>query len=249
MTNSKTELVSASSSAPELETLMRVAVEQGEAGVAALERIVALHEKQEAKQARGEFIRALSAVQADCPTIERRAPIPDAQGRIKYRYAPLEHIIHVAGPVLRQHGFCWVFGVSYPDGATEVCCTLSHEAGHAEDSCVRMPAVSVPKANQAQNEGATITYGKRLAFLNATGLTTADEDTDAQSVEADLAAAELISAEQAADLRALADEVGANPEAFLKYMGVDMFAAITKGQYDRAVNALEAKRRQKEATE
>ena len=233
----------------ELATLMRAAVEQGEAGVAALERIVALQERMDATRARGEFVAALARVQADCPVIERRSPIPDASGRIKYRYAPLENIIHVAGPVLRDNGFSWMFSVDYPEGATTVCCTLAHISGHLQESCVRMPGVNVPKANAAQNEGAAITYGKRLAFLNATGLTTADEDTDGRSVEADIEAAEPITEQQAADLRALADEVGADKESFLKYMGADMFAAIPKGQYTRAVNALEAKRRQREGAE
>lgn len=52
-----------------------------------------------------------------------------------------------------------------------------------------------------------------------------------------------ITEEQAHDIAALADEVGADMQAFLKYLGVDSTHCIPASRYEFAVSALERKRR------
>jgi hypothetical protein len=51
-----------------------------------------------------------------------------------------------------------------------------------------------------------------------------------------------ITAQQAADLQALAEEVGANLPRFLAHMKVKTLAEIQAGDYSSAVQKLEAKR-------
>lgn len=225
----------------DLQRMMSLAIQQGPDGVESLRQLVELKREEEDRQARRDYFAALSTFQQECPTIERHKGIPDAQGRIKYRYAPLEDIIRTVDPYLLRHGLSRSFNVSYPDGSTEVCCTLAHLGGHAEQSCVRMPGVQVPKANAAQNEGAAVTYGKRLAFLNATGLTTADEDTDGTPPEP----LEPVTQEQADTLRALADEVFV-PSQFARFLATyntDAWAGIPAAKYEDAHGRLVERRR------
>ena len=87
----------------------------------------------------------------------------------------------------------------------------------------------MPKANAAQNEGASITYGKRIAFLNATGITTADEDSDGLGQPPAPPDPPPVTAEQADWIRTMPAEVyprADQREAFLSKFNVDTFVAI-----------------------
>ena len=107
-----------------------------------------------------------------------------------------------------------------------------------------MPGVSVPKANAAQNEGARVTYGKRIAFLNATGIMTGDEDTDAAGDDSpDRPSLECVDPEQALTLAALADEVGCDADkTFFTPVGITSWEKLPKRMYQRAVKRLESMR-------
>lgn len=211
--------------------------------VETVERLLALKERMDAEYARKAFFEALAAFQAECPIIERRKGIPDRDGNVKYRYAPLEQVIAQVAPLLRVHGLAYRFDTMPKDGGIEVQCILTHALGHSETSVAFMPGVQVPKANAAQNAGAGITYGKRIAFLNATGILTADMDSDGDDGSgAGADEDERITADQAANLRALAEEVGADEARFLKWMQVESFEDIAASRYEKAARGLEAKR-------
>lgn len=225
-----------------LAEMMSAAMQQGEQGVVMLERLIEMSNAERTDQRRLAYHRAMSRFQATCPPIPRRKGIPNKQGVIKYKYAPLDVVVEVAGPHLDANGLSWAFDVAYLEGnAVEIGCTLSHEEGHSERSSLRMPGVEVINANRAQNEGARITYGKRLAFLNVSGVVTADEDTDAVEPH-DAPSIEPVTEAQAATLQALCEEVSEDAPAFLKRAGVDMFAAFPARMYARAVSYLEGKR-------
>lgn len=244
-TDTKTtgELVTApAQGGADLVRLMEIAVTQGEGGVAALERLVALQERAQAKAAQAAHAAAMAAFQAACPPVVRAKGIPDASGNIKYHYAPLEDIVAAAGPHLRAAGLSYSFAVTYPDGATEVACIITHAMGHDERSSVRMPGVQVPKANAAQNSGAAVTYGKRLAFLNATGIVTADEDSDAADYAQSVTP---ITEDQLLTLRSLLDELDfsdAQHGALLEWLKVEALVELPSDRYKRAVAFLESKR-------
>ncbi len=64
----------------------------------------------------------------------------------------------------------------------------------------------------------------------------ANEDTDGEKLAP-------ISQEQVRDLQALAEEVHADCSRFLSYLGVSHFDAILQRDYQKAVTALETKRK------
>jgi recombination protein RecT len=78
-----------------------------------------------------------------------------------------------------------------------------------------------------------------------TSHTTIDAHVE-EDFEGDPDAPALVSAEQVEQLVALADEVGADKAKFCQWLGVSIFSEIPASEFDRAVRALEAKRRQAE---
>ena len=79
----------------------------------------------------------------------------------------------------------------------------------------------------------------RYTLVSILGLTTTDPDTDGEPKSL-----ETITAGQAADLEAKADELEMDKKKFLKFLGVDEFAEICKADYKRAVGILEQKENQ-----
>lgn len=206
-----------------------------------LEKLVSLQERMLAHDARSQFVAALSAFQARCPVIAKKKTVKDRSGRLLYSFAPLEDIIAQVRPLLCELGLSYSFDTeTYDDGRLVVTCIIRHAAGHAEETVFSVPATQGHNTNAAQNAGIQMTYGKRYAFTGALGITTADEDQDGQAQ-----AIKPISAIQAADLLSLVEDVGANLDQFLKYLRVDTLGSLPERDYDRAVAALEAKRRQK----
>lgn len=228
--------------------LIRTAIERG-ADVETMERLLAMRRELKAEAARKAYFDALAAFQSACPVIQRRKGIPDSVGEIKYRYAPLEHIVEQVGPLLRDHRLSYRFETEVGEGGALVSCIVTHRDGHSERSSVTVPGVSVPKANAAQNSGAGITYGKRQSFCNALGIMTADDDTDGRGPGVDDRPGDTITREQEADLECLITEVGADRSKVLAWLKVSHLANLPAAHYDNAVRGLEAKRKQQSTKE
>src|SRR5688572_6632614 len=65
-----------------------------------MERLMAMHERMQSRQAQAEFSDALASMQADLPSIGERG---DAAGR--YKFALWEDINAAIKPILQRHGF------------------------------------------------------------------------------------------------------------------------------------------------
>ena len=92
------------------------------------------------------------------------------------------------------------------------------------------------KKNQIQQIASTVTYLERYTLFAILGLASADQDDDAVSVTV-----QYITAEQAADLEAKAEEVGADKTRFLSAFSADSFNHITVENFPRCVKGLAAK--------
>lgn len=235
----RNESAPALSAAVDVFHLLQTAVQQG-TDPAALEKLVALQERILERNAKSAFIDAIGQFQMDCPTIVKRREVKDKGGRILYRFAPLEDIVEQVKPLLVSLGLAWSFNTSETPKGIAVTCTIRHRDGHEESTTVSIPPTQGHNTNAAQNMGIAVQYGMRYAFIGALGLTTADEDHDGAGGQR----LKPISEERAADLKALIGEVGANEALFLKYLGVDSLSELPERDYDRAVAALEAKRKQ-----
>lgn len=227
-------------------SLVRMAIEKG-VDVEVLERLVALQERVTERNARAAYFEALAHFQDECPEIPKNkiAAIATKSGaRFNYSYAPLESITRTIRPALKANGLSYTWDVGTIDaGLLVAICTVRHVEGHSECSSFPVPIDKSSRMSDAQASGAALTYGKRQSLIAVLGLTTADEDVDGADVRSRNGAGdEQLSDDQVANLSALIDEVKANRPKFLKYMGVESLDAIPPHEYQRAVQALEAKR-------
>jgi len=203
-----------------------------------MEKLMSMQERIMDRNAKSDFVVALTEFQARCPAIAKRHSVKDRGGRLMYKFAPLEDIVEQIKGLLSDLGLSYSFDSDVqPNGAIEVICVVRHRSGHQERTSVFIPATQGHNTNASQNMAIQLTYGKRYALIGALGIVTADQDQDGNAEKL-----RPINAQQAADLTELAEEVGADQAKFLKYLGARSFADIPERDYHRAVSALEAKR-------
>lgn len=205
-----------------------------------MERLFALQERMLARNAEVEFNEAMAAVQAEIPKIKRNRK----NNQTGSLYADLEAVTDAAAPVYTKHGFA--LSCTQEDcpieGKMRVVCYCSHRAGHTRryqyDASLDMVGI---KGNQnktpIQGEGSTFSYARRYLTALIFNLTLTDEDTDGQSGNW------YITAQQEADLRAKAEEVGANMQAFLRFLKVQELGDLPASRFKAALQALEDKAR------
>lgn len=200
-------------------------------GTEVIERLMTLQERWEANQARKAFNAAIAAAKAEIPAIVR-----NRQGHNQKRYADFAKIAEVVEPILSRHNLGFRFRSEQGD-RINVTCILFHKDGHSEETTLSGPPDKTGNKNDVQAIGSTLTYLQRYSLVQALGLAATDDD------DAKAAGAEPIAQEQAEMLTAIADEVGADKAKFCEFMGVESIAEIPARDYQRAVQALEAKRK------
>lgn len=193
-----------------------------------------------AEQKRAAFDEAMAAAKAEIPVISknREVDFTSQKGRTHYKYEDLAEIARVVSPVLAKHGLSYRYRVtSNVNEPVTVTCIVSHRAGHFEEVTLVGGRDESGNKNSIQAVASTLTYLQRMTLKAALGLA-ASEDDDGKSAEA----AGTISLEQVEQLIALADEVGADKEAFCRYFRVGGIAEIPTKDFDRAIAALNKKR-------
>jgi hypothetical protein len=222
--------------------LLRVAIEKG-TPVEALEKLVSLHERMEARQAARLFAEAMGAFQRECPQIKKgsTAKIATKSGSsYEFTFAPLEEIAAVINPILARHGLSYNWDMTVKDGMLTDVCTVRHIAGHSVPSSVTVPIATSSGMSEQQKVSAANTFAKRLSLSNALGIITMDDDPEAK--EADPTP---ISDDQATVVADRVKDLKINAGKFLKYVGAKSVATIRAVDYERAIAALdqyEAKR-------
>ena len=121
--------------------------------------------------------------------------------------------------------------------------TLVHETGQYISGTLTLK----PTKNDPQGIGSAITYGRRYALCAIVGLAQVDDDGNAASVgpqnyPTDNAEEKPITAAQVKKLKKLLADTKSDVSGFLKYAGAETFETISAGNYNRCLNALEAKK-------
>lgn len=236
--------IATASNADSLFTSIVIAAENG-ADVDRIEKLMALYERVKANDARAQFVAAMSKMQPKIPAIRERGGIRDRTGNVQSTYALWEDINETIKPILAAHGFALTFRTTDEMVGENlmivVTGSLSHEAGHVENTTMRLPIDASGSKNNVQARGSSVSYGKRYTASALLNLTSHGEDDDGKTAGADI-----ITEEQVIQLRDMIEAVEADPEKFLKYLGVQSIAAIPAKKFDAALNALKAKQRRAE---
>jgi len=165
----------------DFEKIMMKAIETN-ATVETMERLLAMRNQLKAEAAKEAFFEALAAFQEECPTIQKTRVVKGKNGKERYRYAPLESIVHQVKDLLKKNGFSYTIKTRQEDGEQVATCVVHHTFGHEEESEFRVPLDPESYMNAPQRVASSQTYAKRYALCNAFGIMTGEnEDDDANS--------------------------------------------------------------------
>ena len=163
----------------------------------------------------------------------------------KSTYADLPAVIDAIKPALNDAGLVFLQTFSPSEaGFIAVTTRLMHETGEWIEDTATVP---LPKSDP-QGYGSAATYARRYSLAAITGLYQDDDDGNAAS-NAKPAQIAKVTAKQAADLQALADEVGADVAAFLSYVSTHLRTEIKRWSdipataFDNCVAELNKKRK------
>lgn len=222
--------------------LYQQALAQGEAGAAALEKLVELQDRIQRRNAELQFSLALAEFQETCPPIQKSSTakiVTSKGGGYSFTYADLEEIITTVRPHCARYGFSFTFD-SKADGKVLTCvCTLRHANGHRESSSFTLPIENGSGASDQQKVGGALTYAKRQCLISVLGLALTDPEPETKAVTAK------VSDEQRASILALLDETKVAPARFCERFKISTVADLPASLYSEAVRLLEAKRKEK----
>jgi hypothetical protein len=222
--------------APATSPMLALAGKMIEGGqIADLAQLLDMHREWERDQARNAYNEAFAAFRANPPHIYKDKQV--AYGNTRYKHATLDHVASAIGEAMAPHGLSFRWQTKQDDSRITVTCWISHVAGHREGTTLSAPADTSGQKNAIQAIGSAVTYLQRYSLLAATGLAASDDDDGAGT------SAPKITEEQADDLKALAEEVGADWGKFLKYLGVAEASHLPAKRLHDAIAALEAKRK------
>ena len=160
------------------EALIARAIDKG-LPLESLERLLAMRRELKAEWAREQYFKALSGFQKECPVIGKGKEVHSKDGKLRYKYAPLDEIIGQVKVALEAWGFSYTVQTSQTDKAVTSVCHAHHVDGHSETSEFTIPMDPEAYMNESQKIASAMTYAKRYAFCNSFGIMTGDMDDDA----------------------------------------------------------------------
>jgi hypothetical protein len=212
--------------------ILRAAVAGGitEANVAVVERMAALVERQQDRQAEREYVAALSKLQSECENV---IATKDVDG--KFRYAPFLDIWNAVRPAVERNQFTLQWSQEHQGDKIKVTLTLQHASGHKRDFTYTMRlgsnAPGTPAGAQAPVlDSQAESRAKRRLLMDAlnivvdavTSAEDAGDGTMASQEECDDLFKRLVVLEPEDAKRAVSER------RFLALAGVDKWTAIPK---------------------
>jgi hypothetical protein len=202
-----------------------------------MQQALELQMKWEANEAKKAYHRAMSAFKENPPKITKDKSVRYKD--VKYSHASLANVVQQITKELSKHGLSASWRTQQ-NGNVLVTCIITHVLGHSEETTISAPADSTGSKNSIQAIGSTITYLERYTLLAALGLATYDQDDDGIGAQT---SQETIDEKQVATICDYITAYGVNTEKFLKYLGVEALEDVLKVNYQKAINAIKAKKK------
>lgn len=204
------------------------------------ERLMAMSERINARNAEQAFNEALAAAQHEMRPVAADASNP--QTRSKYAsYLALDKAMR---PIYTRHGFALSFNTAEgaPEGCIRVVCSVSHQ-GHTQKYQLDMPADGKgAKGGDVMTKthavGSGISYAQRYLLKMIFNISVGDDDDGNAAGNT----AERITPEQLAQIEKLAGEVGADIGKACRHLKIETLANLPANRFNAAMQALEAKR-------
>lgn len=208
-------------------------------GVEGVKALAEIWEREQTRQAEIAFNRAFARVQSELPKIVPTGRVVSGTNdakKTRYWFAEFDNILDIVQPVLSANGFALAFDtVRGPESITAKC-TLMHADGHSRTNQFTVRVGSGPiGTNEAQADGSARSFAKRYALADALNLNIErnGDDDGASAVRGGA-----ITASQAADLRAMLEEVGRTEPGLCAIYGVDSVDNLPASLYEPACKML-----------
>lgn len=225
--------------------MLNTAIEKG-VSTDVLEKLIALHERFEATEARKAFNNAVADAKAEIPVIEKTQHVTfdhrSGDGQTDYWHEDLATIAKTIDPILGAHGLSYRYRSAQADGRVIVTCILSHRLGYSEETTLTAAPDASGKKNTIQQVGSTITYLQRYTLKLALGLAAGRDDDGVSSGEP----VEALGDDQLRNLNELIDvaidrgnwQRADYVRRFLTHMRVERIEDIPPSGYKKAVSAI-----------
>lgn len=212
------------------------------------DRLMAWKDSEEEKLAKKKFNNAMSKCQKEIGRIETDS----LNTQTSSRYASYAALDRVVRPIYTKHGFNLSFNTGHHDDPLTllVLCEVSHKDGFTKDFEVPMPcdgkgAKGGAVMTKTHAAGSAMKYGQRYLLVLIFNLAVGQDDDGNQ---AGARPVERITESQAADLKALVEEIGGDPIVFLEYLRTNgvpggQIKEISKASYADIVKAVERRRK------
>jgi hypothetical protein len=168
--------------APDLAVLVERVLTDPNADVSKLSALLDVNERILNRNAKSAFDEAFSRMWPELPEVDERGVIKQKDGSIKSRYAKYEDIQSAVRPVLKQFGFALRHRTEFPaerPGIIRIVGILSGH-GHSEESVFEAPPDKNDYRTAIQDQGSTISYGKRYTTEDLLNIITRGVDNDGQ---------------------------------------------------------------------
>lgn len=226
----------ASESAALITAIARAASDPN-ADIDKMERLMAMHERMEARAARLAYDADFAAMQPNLPEIDKRGKIiirdkNNAENIIQSTpYALWEDTNRLIKPILAEHGFGLSFRITQTEAKITTTAVLSHRGGHRETTDFSASIDNTGSKNNVQGWGSSFSYGKRYTGTAILNITTKGEDDDGKSTGAVIGS---ISEEQGQELEKLLLDAGAPIADFCAYAKIETLADLPAAKFDVA---------------
>lgn len=177
-----------------------------------MERLLAMHERLLAADSSKLYSIAMASAQSQMKRISADA----VNTHTKSKYASYAKLDSALRPIYSENGFALSFNTeeSGKDDVLRVTCRVSHTNGHSERFQIDMPADGKSAKGgdlmtKTHATGAAATYGMRYLLKMIFNVAVGEDDTDGNMPK------NIISVEQAAELKRMIEEIGADTKGLL----------------------------------
>jgi len=211
-----------------------------------IKELMDLQERQEAKDAKRAYVRAMAEFKRNPPEIlkTKHVSYTNSKGqKVEWDHAVLGEITEAIIKEISEHGFYHRWDTVQPDKSTVVTtCIITHELGHSESTSMSGPPDTSGGKDELKAVSSTNTLLQRLTLLALTGLAAKGMDNEGNGNGAGSEPVYL-SDKQLSSIIDMINDRGANEEKFLVYMGVETLETIPAKEFSKAMAALRAKKK------
>lgn len=173
--------------APDLAAMFERVLTDASVDVSKLEALIGLNERVMDRAAKAAFDDAFSRMWPKLPEIAERGTIRNKDGSTKSRYAKYEDIQEAVRPVLAKFGFAMRHRTEFPENKGNVIRIVGILSGHGhtEESVFEAPPDKNDYRTAIQDQGSTVSYGKRYTTCDLLNIITRGQDNGGQPQKAE----------------------------------------------------------------